>query len=74
MSLRPPAARRHQARSSDANAALFADPDRAAAFPAVLSKVRALDEMRRTVTLYRTHSEPRAGAEMLAQLRAIFAE
>jgi RNA polymerase sigma factor (sigma-70 family) len=57
-----------------ADAALFAAPERAATFPAVLHKVRALDEMRRTAALYRTHSEPRAGAEMLAQLRAIFAD
>jgi len=53
---------------------LFANPERAATFPAALHKVRALDEMRRTAMLYRTHSEPTADAKMLAQIRAIFAD
>jgi hypothetical protein len=50
---------------------LFANPQRAAAFPAVLQKVRALDEVQRTAVLYRTHSEPEPGAELLARVAAI---
>jgi RNA polymerase sigma factor (sigma-70 family) len=50
---------------------LFADARRAATFPAVLQKVRALDEVQRTAVLYRTHSEPKPGAELLARISAI---
>lgn len=53
---------------------LFADAERAAAFPAVLEKVRALDEVQRTAALYRTHSQPSAPGELLARLTAILDE
>jgi len=51
---------------------VFADARRAADFPEVLEKVRALDEMRRTAALYQTHSEPQPGVELLAQIQKIF--
>ena len=51
---------------------VFADARRAADFPEVLEKVRALDEMRRTAALYQTHSEPQPGGELLAQIQKIF--
>lgn len=49
----------------------FADADHAAAFPDVLEKVRALDEIRATAALYRSHSEPTVPGELLGRLLAI---
>jgi len=53
-----------------ADTLVFADPERAATFPEVLDKVRALDEVRRTAALYQTHSEPQAGIDLLARIQA----
>lgn len=66
---RLPAARRLGRVRSDA--LCFANAQRASAFPELLQKVRALDTERRVAALYRSHSEPDAGPQLLARLDAI---
>ena len=53
---------------------LFASsPDDARRFPAVLSKIRQLEESRRAAALYRSHPEPRESASFAAWLEALIA-